>query len=151
MLFSQEQEVLNNYSARNLITLNMRGTHEIRDAPLWSVRAQNMDTTGYKLSDLEETEFRLEDLDLNMDWIFGPGIDPPFSRSTCIDFQIGSETESPNLIDEVEDNENSHPTTLVTEKPTRPVALVMRLSFKMRKKLLLIIFIEVCFNKYHCV
>ena len=43
-----------------------------------SVGAQDMDTGGFRISDLEDTEFHWEDPDLNMDAVFQPGIDTTF-------------------------------------------------------------------------
>ena len=51
-LLSQRQEVLNNHQERVPITHNQEGTMEMRDEVLLSVGAQNMDTSGYQLSDL---------------------------------------------------------------------------------------------------
>ena len=66
-----------------------------------------MDTSGYQVSDLQDIEFRSEDPDLNMDAVLRPGIDTPFPPSTFNDFEMGSMTENPILIDEEQDNENS--------------------------------------------
>ena len=57
LLLSQRQEFLDNHLPRNLITPNQQGTMEMRDEVLYSVRAQDLDTSSYEVSDLEVIEF----------------------------------------------------------------------------------------------
>ena len=52
-LLSQRQKFMNNHLARNPVTPNQQGTHEMTDEVLSSVGAQDMDTSGYQVSDLE--------------------------------------------------------------------------------------------------
>ena len=52
LLRSQRQEFKNNHVARNPVTPNQQGTHEMKYGVLSSVGAQDMDTSGYQLSDL---------------------------------------------------------------------------------------------------
>ena len=54
LLLSQRQDLLNNHLARVLITQNQRGTMEMRHEVLSSVEAQDLDTSGYQVSDLED-------------------------------------------------------------------------------------------------
>ena len=68
---------------------------------------KDVETSGYQVSDLQDIEFHCEDRDLNMDALFRPGIDPPFSPLTFNDFEMGSMAENPILIDEELDKENS--------------------------------------------
>ena len=68
-----------------------------------------------------------EEPDWNMDAIFRPGKDTSFCPSTFNDFEMGSMAETPILIDEEQDKENSpppHPTTPVSEIPTPPPVLM---------------------------
>ena len=51
---------------------------EMRDEVLSSVVAQDLDTSSYQFSDLEDIEFNWETSQLDMDSVFRPGIDPPF-------------------------------------------------------------------------
>ena len=57
LLLSQRQEFLNNHLARVPVTPCQQGTHEMRDELLSSVGAQDMDTSGYQVSDLDYVEF----------------------------------------------------------------------------------------------
>ena len=53
---------------------------EMRDEVLSSVGAQQLDTSSYQRSDLEDIEFNWEDSQLDMDAVFRPGIAPPFRQ-----------------------------------------------------------------------
>ena len=50
---------------------------EMRDEVLSSVGAQDLDTSSYQVSDLEDIEFNWENSQLEMDAVFRPGIDTP--------------------------------------------------------------------------
>ena len=54
LLLSQRQNFLNNHLLRVPITPNQLGAFEMREEVLSSVRAQDTDTRGYELSDLED-------------------------------------------------------------------------------------------------
>ena len=56
LLLSQRKDFLNNHSPRVPITPNQLGTFEMREEVLSSVGAQDTDTRGYELSDLEDIE-----------------------------------------------------------------------------------------------
>ena len=60
LLLSQRQEFLNNHLTRVPITENQEGTMEMRDEVLSSVGAQDLDTSSYQVSDLEDIEFNWE-------------------------------------------------------------------------------------------
>ena len=77
-LLSQRQDFLNNHLAQVPITPNQQGTFEMREEVLSSVGAQDLDTSSYQLSDLEDIEFNCENSQLDLDAVFGPGIDTPF-------------------------------------------------------------------------
>ena len=79
LLLSQRQFFLNNHLPRVSITPNQQGTFELREEVLSSVGAQDTDTRGYELSDLEDIEFSCEDPAVDMDSVYQPGIDTPFS------------------------------------------------------------------------
>ena len=105
----------------------------MREEVLSSFGAQNTDTRGYELSDLEDIEFSWEDPAVKMDSVYQPGIDTPFSPSISDNFQTGSTTAKPILVDDEEDKENSAPTTQTTttttttpesERPTEPPRLL---------------------------
>ena len=128
LLLSQRQQFLNNHLVRVLVTLNQQGTLEKRDEVLSSVGAQDMDASVYQVStDLEDVEFYWEN-DLDVDAVFRPVIDTPFSPTAFDDLEMGvgsAENPIPILLYEEEDKENSPlPTTPVSERPTRPPALL---------------------------
>ena len=78
MLLSQRQESLDNHLPRVPITPNQQGTFEKREEVLCSVGAQDTDTSGYQLSDLEDIEFSWEDPAGGMDSVDRLGIDTFF-------------------------------------------------------------------------
>ena len=77
LLLSQRQDFLNNHLAQFPITPNQEGTMEMRDKVLSSVGAQDLDTSSYQVSDLEDKEFNWETSQLETDAVFRPGIDTP--------------------------------------------------------------------------
>ena len=50
----------------------------MREEVLSSVWAQDLDTSSYQVSDLEDMEFNWENSQLDIDVVFRPGIDTPF-------------------------------------------------------------------------
>ena len=88
LLLSQRQDFFNNHLARVPITPNQEGTMELRDEVLSSVGAQDLDTSSYQVSDLEDIEFNWENSQLDMDAVFRPGIDTPFSPTTFDDLSM---------------------------------------------------------------
>ena len=67
----------------------------MEDELLSSVGAQDLDTSSYQLSNLEEIEFNWEDPAVDMVSVHQLGIDTPISTSTFDDFQMGSTTANP--------------------------------------------------------
>ena len=112
LLLSQRQDFLNNHLSRVLINENQEGTMDLRDEVLSSVGAQDLDTSSYQVSDLEDIEFNWENPQLDMEAVFRPGIDTPFSPTTFDDLLMGDgSVENPIVLDEEEDKENAPPTT----------------------------------------
>ena len=137
LLLSQSQEFLNNHLPRVPFTPNKQGTFEMREEVLSSVGAQDTDTRGYELSDLEDIEFSWEDPAVDMDSVYRPGIDTSFSTSIFDNFQMdGLTTANPIIVDDEEDKENSAPTTSTpeTERPTEPPRLLRSRPFGTRMK-----------------
>ena len=101
--------------------------------------ARNLDTSSYQVSDLEDTEFNWEISQLDMDAVFIPGIDTPFSPTTFDDFLMGDESvENPIVLDEEEDKENaSPPATPESGRPTEPPRLQRSRAFGARMENLL--------------
>ena len=120
LLLSQRQNFLNNHLARVPITPNQEGTMEMRDEVLSSVGAQDMDTSSYQVSDVEDIDFNWEDSQLEMDAVFRPGIDTPFSPTTFDNLLMGDgSVENPIVLDEEEDKKNGPPpTTPGSVRPT---------------------------------
>ena len=118
LLLSQRQDFLNNHLGQVPITPNQQGTFEMREV-LYSVGAQNLDTSSYQVSDLEDIEFNWENSQLDMDAVFRPGIDTPFSPTTFDNLLMGDgSVENPIVLDEEEDKEKAPPPT--TPESVRP-------------------------------
>ena len=116
LLLSQRQEFLNNHLPRVPKTPNQVGTMEMREEVLSSVGAQDMDTSA-----LEDIEFNWENDQLDLDAVFRPGIDTPYSPTTFDGLSMeGSSNENTIVLDEEEDKENGAPSTPVSERPTEP-------------------------------
>ena len=106
---------------------------EMRDEVLSSVGAQDLDTSSYQVSDLEDLEFNRENSQLDMDSMFRPGIDTPFSPTVFDDLLMGDgSVENPIVLDEEPDKENAPLTTPVSERPTEPPILVRSRAFGAR-------------------
>ena len=151
LLLSQRQDFLNNHLARVPITQNQEGTMEMRDELLSSVGAQDLDTSGYQVSDLEDIEFNWENDQLDLDAVFRPGIDTPFSPTTTFDELLTGDgsVENPIVLDdEKEDKENATPTKPVSERRSEPPDYWEVALLEQEKKMYPIMFIEICFNKY---
>ena len=88
LLLSQRQHFLKNHLVRTLFTPNQQGTMEMRDKVLSSVGAQNMDTSGYQVSNLEDVDFYWENDQLDLDAVFKPGTDTLFPPLTFNDFEM---------------------------------------------------------------
>ena len=83
-----------------------------------------MDISSYQFSDLEDIEFNWEDSQLDMDAVFRPGIDSPFSPTTFDDLSMGGSVENPIVLDEEQEKENAPPpTTSESVRTTEPPRL----------------------------
>ena len=82
---------------------------EMRDEVLSSVGAQDLNTSSYQVSDLEDIEFNWENPQLDMDAVFRPSIDTPFARTNFDDLSMEGSVENPIALDEKEDKENAPP------------------------------------------
>ena len=153
LLLSPRQQFLNNHLARVPVTPNPQRTYEMRDEVLSSVGAQEgLDTSGYQVSaDLDNVEFYWENNQLDVGAVLRPDIDTPFSPTVFDDLKMGSSAENPILLDEEEDKENSPPTTTtpVSERPTRPAALLRTRSFGTRIENVPDYVFRKLFNRYY--
>ena len=106
---------------------------EMRDEVLSSVGAQDLETSSYQVSDLEDIEFNWENSQLDMDSVFRSGIDTFFSPTVFDDLLMGDgSVENPIVLDEEQDKENAPPTTLVSERPTESPRLQRSRTFGAR-------------------
>ena len=105
---------------------------------LSSVGAQDLDTSSYQVSDLENIEFNCENSQLEMDAVFKLGIDTPFSPTTFDDLLMGvGSVENPIVLDEEEDKENAPlPSTPESVRPTEPPRLQRSRAFGARMEIL---------------
>ena len=133
LLLAQRQDFLNNLLARVPITPNQERTMEMRNEVLSSVGAEDLDTSSYQVSDLEDIEFNWENSQLDMDSVFRPGIDTTFSPTVFDDLLMGDgAVENPIVLDEEQDKENAPPTTPVSECPTETPRLLRSRAFGAR-------------------
>ena len=65
VLLSQRQEFLDNHLRRFPITPNQQGTFEMREEVPSTVGAQDLDTSSYQLTDLEDIQFNWENSQLD--------------------------------------------------------------------------------------
>ena len=124
LLLSQTQDFLDNHLSRVPITPNQEGTMQMRDEVLSSVGAQDLDTSSYQVSDLEDIEFNWENSQLQMDAVFRPGMETPFFPTIFDDLSMEGSVENPVVLDEEEDKENAPPpSTPKSVRPTDPPRL----------------------------
>ena len=109
--------------------------------------AQDFDTSSFQVFDLEDIEFNWENSQLDMDAVFRPGIDKPFSPTTFDDLLMGDESvENPIVLDEEEDKEIAPPpTTPETVRPTEPPRPQRSRAFEDEWKMYPILYLEICF------
>ena len=133
LLLSQRQDFLNKHLPRVPITENQEGKMDMRDEVLSSVGAQDLDTSSYQVSDLEDIDFNWENPQSDTDAVFRPGIDTPFSPTTFDDLCIERSVENPIVLDEEEDKDNAPPpTTPESVRPTEPPRLQRSRAFGAR-------------------
>ena len=105
---------------------------EMREEVLSSVGAQDLDTSSYQVSDLEDIEFNWENSQLDIDAVFRPGINTPFSPTKFDELLMGNgSVENPSVLDEEEDKENVHSTT-ESVRPFEPPRLQRSRAFGAR-------------------
>ena len=140
---------LDNHLPRVPVTQNQEGTMEMRDEVLSSVGAQDLDTSSYQVSDLEGIEFNWESSQLDMDEVFRPGIDTPFSPTAFDDLSMEGSVENPIVLHEEEDKENAPPpsSTRETVRPTEPPGFRKVALLEQEWKMYPIMFLEICFIK----
>ena len=130
LLLSQRQDFWDNHLPQVPITQNQEGAMEMRGEVLSNVGAQDLDSSSYQVFDLEDIEFNWENSQLDMDAVFRPGIDTPFSPTTFDNLPMEGSVENLIVLDEEEDKENApSPTTPESVRPTEPPSLQRSLAF----------------------
>ena len=132
LLLSQRQEFLISHLAQVPVTTNQKVTHEMRDEVLSSVGVQDMDTSGYQLSDLIDVQFDCRNDQHDLDAVFSPGTVTSFLPTAFDDLEKGGSAGNFILLEEEGDEENFPPTTPVSERPTRSTALLRSRPFGRR-------------------
>ena len=149
-LLSQRQDFLDNHLTRVPITPNQEGTMEMRDEVLSSVGAQDLDTSSYQVSDLGDIEFNWENPQLDMDAVFRPGLDTPFSPTTIYWWAM-DQLKTPLCWMKRKTKRmllQQHPS--LSDPPNLPGCREVAL-LEHEWKMYPIMFLEVCFTKYYCV
>ena len=97
--------------------------------------AQDLDTSSYQVSDLEDIEFNWENSQLDMDAVFRPGLDTPFSPTTSDDLLMGDGSVENLIVLDEEDLENAPPaTTAESVRPTDSPMLQRSRAFGAKMK-----------------
>ena len=107
---------------------------DMRNEVLSSMGAEDVDTSSYQVSDLEDIEFNWEKSHLDMDAVFRPGIDTPFSRTAFDSLSMGGSVENPIVLEEQEDKENSPLSIPESVRPTETPRLQRSCPFGTRRE-----------------
>ena len=99
LLLAERQDFMDNHLSRVPITPNQEGIMEMRDEVLSGVGAQDLDTSSYQVSDLEDIEFNWQNSQLEMNAVFRPGIDTHFSPTIFDDLSMEGSVENPIVLD----------------------------------------------------
>ena len=104
------------------------------DEVLSSVGAQDLDTSSHQVSDLGDIEFNWENSQLDMNSVFRPGIDTPFSPTVFDDLLMGDGSVENRIVwDEEQDKDNAPPpTTPESVRATEPPRLQRSRAFGAR-------------------
>ena len=122
---------------------------EMRDEVLSSVGAQDLDTSSYQVSDLEDMVFSWENAHLDMDAVFRPGIDTPFSPTIFDDLSMGDQLKTPWCWTKRKKRRillHQHPTL---SDPRNLPDCRQVIHLEQEQKLFLHLFIENRFKKYY--
>ena len=87
---------MNNHLTRVPVTPNEQGIHELMEEGLSSVVPQEgLETSGYQVSaDMDDVKFYWKNDQLDVDAVFRPGIDTPFSPTALDDLEMGGLAEN---------------------------------------------------------
>ena len=152
---SQSQQFSNNHLAWVPVTPNQHGTHEVRDEVLSSVGAQEgLDTSRYQVSaDLDDVEFYSEAEKLDVDVVFRPGVDTPFSPAAFDDLETGLQqktifSSTTRKTGRTLLQQQHHQSLRDQHGGLHCWELV---HLEQEWKIFLIMFIEICFSRSYCV
>ena len=118
-LINQRQQFLDNHLARVPITPNQQGTWEMQDEVRASVGDHDV-ISDFVPSDLDDIQFHWENPNIDMDAVYRPGIDTPFSPSLFENIPVAGSADYPIEIDDEQDKENEYPTTPESQRPLQP-------------------------------
>ena len=133
------------------ITLNERGTHELREEVLSRAGAQDMDTSGYELSDLEQINFCWENLHSQVDVVFRRGVDTPFSPTAFDGLKMGKLVENPILSTMKKKRRNGHPPVQSLGDAVNPLRCCEFDHLEHELKKFPITVPEFCSQKFYCI
>ena len=94
LLLSQRQDFSSNHLARVPVTPNQQGRNEMKDKVLSSVGVQDMDTSAYQLSDLDDVEFCWEDDQLDVDVFLDRALITPFQQQRLTTWRLEVEQKT---------------------------------------------------------
>ena len=109
---------------------DLEGTMEMIDEVLSSVKAQDLDSSSYQVSDLEDIEFNWENSQLDMDELFRTSIDIPCSPTVFDDLLKGDGSVENRIELDEEENKENVPSTPESLRSTEPTRLLRSRAFR---------------------
>ena len=91
---------------------------------LASAWADDIDTRGFELPNLEDIEILWENPSSEIQAVFRPVTDTPLSPTFFYELQVEGSSEIPIVLDEEEDEDNSYLTTPVSFRATEHLRLL---------------------------
>ena len=120
-LINQRQQFLENHLARVPITPNQQGMWEMQDEVRASVGDHDV-SSDFVPSGLDDIQFHWENPNIDMDAVYRPGIDTPFSPSLFENIPVAGSADYPIEIDDEQDRERVPHNTRVAETPATTTA-----------------------------
>ena len=109
LLLSQKARLPGESSTTSFNRSEPRGNNGDERRSTLQCGAQNLETSSYKVSDLEDIDLNRENSLLGMDAVLRPGIDTCFSPATFDDLSMKGSVKNPIVLDKEEDKENAPP------------------------------------------
>ena len=126
-LMNQRQQFLDNHLARVPITPNQQGTWEMQDEVRASVGDHDV-SSDFVPSDFDDIQFYWQNPNIDMDALYRPSIDTPFSPSLFENIPVAGSADYPIEIDDEQEKENEYPTAPELQRPLQPPPLQRSLS-----------------------